>query len=151
MSASFITILPKDPQWIPDQQTQTAAEKALGVVAPNSTVIRSVVSDTVAFYDCGANFEKVSCPFCGSTLDLTWWQQAIDNDCRDEGFTLAKLATPCCHKETTLNDLVYDWEQGFSRYMLEVEEPGIGVLAPKEIQEIEKSLAAKVKVVYRHL
>jgi hypothetical protein len=35
-------------------------------------------------------------------------------------FTDLTIVTPCCGTHTTLNDLVYDWPQGFARWRVEV-------------------------------
>jgi hypothetical protein len=34
------------------------------------------------------------------------------------------VRTPCCHTDTTLNELDYDWPAGFARFVLEARNPG---------------------------
>jgi hypothetical protein len=50
----------------------------------------------------------------------------------------------------TLNELEYDWPQGFSRYALSVMDPGKAGLEEMAPQ-LEASLGCRLRVIRRHL
>jgi hypothetical protein len=67
------------------------------------------------------------------------------------GFMLASYATPCCDVRCTLHELVYEWPQGFGRFVLDAKNPNIGKLQDKYKQELERILGTKLRVIYQHL
>ncbi len=75
----------------------------------------------------------------------------MDEDYSDDGFKLAAYATPCCGKIGTLNELVYEWPQGFGRFALDAMNANIGKLEDRYKQEFENILGTKLRVIYRHI
>ena len=51
----------------------------------------------------------------------------------------------------TLNDLQYDWPQGFGRFALQAMNPNIGKLNAAQMAEFERILGTKLRVIYQHI
>ncbi len=78
----------------------------------------------------------------------TWqdWMEADDSE--GGGFRLQPLVTPCCHRSATLDDLLYDMPQGFSRYALSAMNVG-SELSSAVLAKLEDSLGCRLRVVYQ--
>ena len=139
MSDDWIIFIPENPAYIPTPASQERARARFSEIAPEADEVDVQVEDKIVFFDCGGNFERVVCPSCRCEIPDEWWQNRIDKD-YNNGFTLAKYATPCCGAPCTLNDLTYEWPQGFGRFSLEAMNPNIGLLDDKYKQEFEAIL-----------
>src|SRR5687767_3091729 len=143
MSDNWITLIPEDPHFVPDQTGQSLARDRLSEIAPGADEITIKVSDMVEFFDCGANFEQVLCPSWRSVVPIAWWQDRMDDDYED-GFKLAAYPVPCCATRRTLHDIVYELSQGFGRFALDVMNPNIGKLEERHRRELEEILGTKL-------
>ena len=150
MSDNWIIVIPEDPGFMPAITSQTRARDWFEHIAPNAEGIEIKISDTVEFFDCGANLERILCPSCGTEVSLEWWQQMMDDD-YESGFKLQKYPTPCCSSSHTLHDLNYEWPQGYGRFALEVMNPGIVKLGDALIRELEQVLGCRLRVIYQHI
>jgi hypothetical protein len=131
---------------------QLQARNLLADIAPNADQIEIHVFDRIAFFDCGANFERVLCPSCGSEIPIEWWQQRMDDDfAMNTGFKLAKYSTPCCDTAVTPHELHYEWPQGFGRFSLEAMNPNIGLLDDDQKKAFEVILGTRLRVIYQHI
>ena len=74
----------------------------------------------------------------------------MDEDYED-GFKLATFATQCCGAMVTLQELKYEWPQGFGRFAISVMNPKIGKLKDEYKREIEDILGTKLRVIYQHI
>ena len=102
------------------------------------------------FVDAGANFDNLSCPACGQLISGEWWSAAISK-ANESAFTNLNVVTPCCQSRTSLNDLNYNWAQGFARFVLQVRNPGISTLDKSVLSELEIILGCKLRVIWVHL
>ncbi len=96
MSDNWIRLIPEDPSFIPDAAKQMRARARFAEIAPDADEIEVKVCDKVEFFDCGGNFERILCPSCHSEIAVAWWQDRMNED-YNEGFILARYATPCCN------------------------------------------------------
>ncbi|MFN6105971.1 MAG: hypothetical protein ACK5EA_16195 [Planctomycetaceae bacterium] len=150
MSDNWIALVPVDPHFIPSPGRQTIARNRLGEIAPDADQIEIIVSESVRFFDCGANFQKILCPSCGKEIALDWWSERMDDDYQD-GFKLDRYCTPCCNSASPLHELIYDWPQAFGCFALDVMNPRIGTLENEHRRELEEILETKLVVVYQHI
>jgi hypothetical protein len=150
MSDNWIRLIPEDPKFVPDAAKQSRARDRFSEIAPKADDIEITVCDTVQFFDCGANCERILCPACGLEISIAWWLERMNED-YDEGFRLTTYSTPCCAAQFTLHDLTYEWPQGFGRFALDAMNPGIGTLDDRYRQELEEILDTKLRVIYQHL
>ena len=67
------------------------------------------------------------------------------------GFKLAFYALPCCGTQTGLNQLDYQWPQGFARYALEAMNANIGQVSAGQKAALEAALGHDLIVVYMRL
>jgi hypothetical protein len=152
MSDHWIALIPEDPSFVPETAAQEKARDRFAEISPDSWEINIKLSNTVQFFDCGENFERVLCPSCNSEVAIEWWQERMDEDGDDDnGFKLNKYATPCCKAQHTLHDLIYDWPQGFSRFALDAMNPDIGKLDDGFKKEFESILGTPLRVIYQHI
>src|SRR5688572_7924312 len=103
MSDNWIALIPENPRFVPDAKKQRRARDRFAEIAPEADEIEIKVSEAVAFFDCGGNFERICCPSCGAEIPMEWWQDRMDED-DDDGFKLAAYTTPCCAKKSMLNE-----------------------------------------------
>lgn len=149
MSDDWIRLVPDDPHFVPERNRQGRANARFAEIAPGAEISLEV-SNSVMFFDCGGNFEKILCPSCGAGIPVVWWQARMEEDF-DDGFRLASWTLTCCAARFTLNDLIYEWPQAFGRFVLEVMNPNIGRLEDDHKREFEGILGTKLRVVYQHL
>jgi hypothetical protein len=150
MSDSFLRLIPIDPTYVPDSGAADKARKVLATIVPAASQVTIDVRDEVNFIDQGANFESVGCPVCGASLELDWWQgaleKAMENQCRD-----LAVAPPCCGKRTSLNDLRYVMPAGFARFSLEAMNPNRDKdLDPQQLQQLESLIGCKLRQIWAH-
>ena len=110
-----------------------------------------ILGDKVAFFDCGSNFERICCPGCADEIPIQWWHSQIDTDFDGSGYKLAAYSIPYCDYRATLNNLIYDWPQGFSLFALEAMNPNVGELSKQSKNEFEKILGTPLRVIYQHI
>jgi hypothetical protein len=75
----------------------------------------------------------------------------MGEDCEDGGFQLKDYSMPCCGHVSSLNDLQYDWPQGFARFGIDAMNPNIGKLTDEQIRDFELLLETPLRVIYQHI
>jgi hypothetical protein len=151
MSDDWIALIPEDPRHVPHAIKRRRALERFLELAPNAENIEIKVSDNIQFFDCGANFIRITCPNCRVEISMEWWRNRMDEDYVEEGFALMSYPTPCCNAPHTLNELIYEWPQGFGRFALDVMNPSIGQLRHEVIAEFEKILGTRLRVIHQHI
>ena len=151
MSDNWIALIPEDPRDVPEPARQTRARDRFADIAPDAEEIELKVSDQIKFFDCGANFERICCPSCDAELATEWWQDRMDDDYVDGGFKLRQYSTPCCNATHSLEQLVYEWPQGFARFAVDAMNPNIGKLNNQHKTEFEQILGTRLRVIYQHI
>lgn len=150
MSDNWIFLIPHSPKHVPTEEKRRRALTRFTQFAPEADKIEETISDTVRFFDCGSNFERILCPSCRAEIPIDWWQDQMSGD-GDSGFDLQFLPLPCCGGKKTLNDLEYEWPQGFGRFSIEAMNPNIGKLEDTDKAKFEAILECPLKVIYRHV
>jgi hypothetical protein len=79
--------------------------------------------DNPAFINSGSNFESVCCPFCEEIIDMDDWQEMMSLSYEKSQFTDLDILLPCCGKMSTLNNLKYQSDCGFAKFVIEVLNP----------------------------
>ncbi|PKO16177.1 MAG: hypothetical protein CVU39_09120 [Chloroflexi bacterium HGW-Chloroflexi-10] len=151
MSDNWIILIPKEPNYIPEEILRENARKRLLEIAPDSDKVKIIVTEHISFFDCGANLDRISCPKCNAELPPGWWQEKMHIDFDKDTFKLDKYLTPCCKHSCSLNELVYDWHQGFGKFAIEAMNPNIGPLKEIYILELEAILGTGLRVIYQHI
>lgn len=151
MSDYRIALIPEDPRIVPDPARQRRARDRFGDIAPDAEAIEVKVSDKIQFFDCGENFDRICCPSCDAELPTHWWQDRMDADYVDGGFTLRQYSTPCCNVTHSLDQLIYEWPQGFARFAVDALNPNIGELSDRQKSEFEEILGTRLRVIYQYI
>ncbi len=149
MSDHYTIVIPADPRFQPARERAEAAGLLLKQMAPEADDVRHEYTAHIAFYDCGENSEAVFCGECGAELETGWWQEQMDRDLDGEGFQCEAFTLPCCGARSTLNDLRYDWPQGFARFSVRAMNPDRGTLEPDEVRVLADALGTEIRVVYQ--
>jgi hypothetical protein len=126
VSEHSLIIIPFDPRLVPEKSHQLYALSRVHESFQAPANIKMQTFEMVRFFHCGENMERIACPQCDSNLTdfkskPDWWGDRISDDYRDGGFLLNTYQTPCCGTPVTLNDLTYEFEMGFARFAIEVE------------------------------
>lgn len=150
MSDNRLTLIPVDPTFVPDSRAERAALETLRPLVPDAEDIVVRRSELSVFVGAGTNFESVACPMCSADIPVRWWQAAMDNAATGDFKQLAVM-TPCCAAESTLNDLAYNWPQGFARWTLEVMNPARGRLTGSEFRDLSQSARLELREVWTHI
>jgi len=150
MSDNWIIIIPESANFVPSEEAQRKAVDLLKRLAPNSWEVIAEATPKIRFFDCGGNFSHVICPTCGKDLDIYWWQDRMENEAED-GYPLSLIDMPCCAAKHRMDELRYDWPQGFARFSIEAMNPDIADLSEKDLSEFESLLGCKVRKILRHI
>ncbi len=148
MSDNYLRLIPSSPVFIPDKNAIDKVVLLLKEDFPYPDTVHIEIGDSPQFIDQGTNFERVVCPCCNETLDLGWWQNAMDNAFANR-FQNLSVKVPCCGRETTLNDLIYDWPAGFAQFWIEISDPGLGVTDTR-LNQLETILGSPLKKIWTH-
>lgn len=104
------------------------------------------VSSTPQFVDCGTNLDRISCPICGSLAE-DWWGKSMNYAYESSSFVNLDVITPCCGQKVSLNDLVYDFDCGFSCVEFDVRNPHSEV----RLEKIQDRIRLKIKIIKSHI
>jgi len=102
MSGFWLSFIPKKSSYtLSGQRAKTI--KNLLCYKDNVT---NILTETREFIASGVNFENATCQSCKACL-LDWWQGAmVAAYLKKTGFISRDITMPCCHKVTTLNNLI---------------------------------------------
>jgi hypothetical protein len=81
-------------------------------------------------------------------IDPVWWQNAMDN-ANENGFKNLMVEMPCCGKETSLNNLKYQWPSGFAQFSIEIRNP-LKDIADSELKQLETVLGCSLRIIWAH-
>lgn len=151
MSDTCLVIIPKDPRRVPSEDAIASTKMLLESLVPEAGVITSDISDGVLFRDSGPDLESVSCPRCEAEIPIGNWMEWMNQDWDGATFQLREHPLPCCGSEASLSDLIYDPQQGLSRFEISAMNPNRGDLSSQEIGKIESALGCGIKVIHRRI
>ena len=69
----------------------------------------------------------------------------------DSGYPLRAKEMPCCHAQVSIDQLKYDWPQGFACFSVEAMNPNIRDLSEEDMEEFERLLGCKVRKILQHI
>jgi hypothetical protein len=147
MSDYWIILIPDSPHYVPSKATVTRAESLFRSFAPQAVTIQATISSDIRFFDCGGNFERIICPTCTTEIDVDWWSDQMTQEF-ESSFPLRPIQLPCCGTLKALNQLIYEWPQGFARFSLEAMNANIGKLTHDKREELERVLGCRLIVIY---
>jgi hypothetical protein len=149
MSDSLITFIPQDHDYVPSAQAQQLGISLVKELSPKAETVRVECSAKLRFIDCGGNFERIACPMCAREIETSWWHEQVDHVMSRNALTPTTL--PCCGAKKTLNELTYEWPQGFARFGLEVMNPPNPDFAENHVGELERVLGCDLRIIYTHI
>jgi len=150
MSDNWLFLILTDPQYVPNVD---AYKEALNTFRANISIAEEVkvnIYDEIEFIGSGVNLQRMTCPFCMSSIFMKWWLQKMDELYSKNRFAYLIVQVPCCGRFCSLNDLCYDWPCGFARFSLEARNPATD-MSEQVIHEMEGLLQCKLRKIWRHL
>jgi hypothetical protein len=153
MSDHWVTVIPQDPWFIPTIQAQQQAAEYFSQIVDDPNCVEVIVHEGVELHDCGCNLAGILCPSCDEFIDEEWWDAWTGEDYDDDRktHTLTPRQLPCCGESYSLQQLIYDFDQGFATFALEAENPNVGELSLEQKATFEQLLSCPIKVIYSHL
>ncbi|MEQ8473642.1 MAG: hypothetical protein RIC35_20765 [Marinoscillum sp.] len=106
------------PNFEPSKEDQKLAIEFVASELENY-IIQSTETEHPTFEDSGEGFESVRCNNCGQLMEIAEWHEHLDEAYKTE-FEELDVIPNCCKKRTSLNDLIYNMDSGFSKYSLAV-------------------------------
>lgn len=160
MSDDVLKIIPKNPDYVPSDQSQVEAVAALEKLLPDGEMCNAEVYQDMNFIDCGENLESVICPECGAKTEidyfaeedpgLEWWYH-LNDLMEDNPVPAIEVAMPCCGKKIQFMDVKFNWPCGFARFELSIYNPNISEnLSKSELQRFEIILGCELIQVRAH-
>ena len=148
MSDRIIRVIPTDPYYYIDRKTtQQIVDRIKWKIAAENVELK--IYDTPAFIDCGSYLEKITCPACGENMDFDWWGTAMDAAWNNRFMDLS-IKLPCCGRNSTLNDLQYDFPCGFSCMEINILNP-LAELDQEDSLYIQKLIGTPVRCIQAHI
>lgn len=153
MSDDYVYVIPEEPGFVPGEAKCQGAVAHFESIAPGAGKIEVSVSEHLEFVHCGANFGEIRCPSCGALIELGQWQDWMAQDFKGkgQGFLLSQHALSCCGAHHSLHNLNYEWPQGFGRFRVCAENPGVGKLSEQQRAQFAHILGCPVRVIYQHI
>lgn len=148
MSDYIVKIIPTDCTY---SITNKQADHILKLIKSKIKAddIRTFIYETPVFIDCGSNLKAISCPHCGAELDFNWWGESM-NTASENHFKELSITMPCCDKESTLNDLLYDFPCGFACIEFYILNP-VTNFDTETLSIIKDLLGNPIRVVHAHI
>jgi len=148
MSDNYLRLIPVSPEYIPDALVSEEVQRLFTSFVPHADEVHVMITNEIKFIDQGSNWERVTCPICGSELGVRWWQEAMDTAYVTK-FTNLIVVLPCCHNERSLNNLRYEWPAGFARFVLQARNPNTD-LNEAQIHALEQKLGCALRKIWAH-
>lgn len=144
MSVTIFKLIPEDVHFVPEQGNVEQVRSYLASIFP-AAAISAEQLEAIQFVDQGENFVQIMCPNCDTVIDLTWWHQAMDTAWQSS-FKNLDVLLPCCSAHSTLHGLRYDFPAGFSRLVIEIENPE-EELTTEQLRRVEQLLGCDIRMV----
>lgn len=151
MSEYYYKLIPTIPDYVPDAAAREQARERFASFVIDAQQVHAQVSKHIEFISAMGNFDAVSCPTCGTMLNAEWWTRAMDAAYGESGVVDLRVTVPCCGTATSLNDLHYDFPQGFACFVLSAFEPNISDLEDWQMRELEGLLGCTLRKIWVHV
>jgi len=123
MSDTLYRIIPESFDYLlVDERAADGAVKILKMYVEADKISWESFENPI-FVDCGSNLETITCPFCGHNIDIDVWQEMMSTCYERSSFNNLDIILQCCNSETTLNNLKYQMDCGFTKFVIGVQNP----------------------------
>jgi|GEM_PF-5163753 len=148
MSTNYVCYIPTDPFFLPGESSQAMAIQLLATTTGSK--IRREVWSQVQYVSAMGNHERVICPNCQMELTGEQWQEMMNIDWDDNvsGFRMNKHPAPCCAMPLAVNELIYEWREGFAKFCLSAE---YFETWQEIVPRLEELLNTKLIVILQHI
>lgn len=144
MSEQILKLIPVRIGLIPELAEMKVIKTALENMTVYFESIKFDITPKLEYIDCGDNLYSVKCNLCNTDAS-EWWGDHMLNS-REHDYKKRVLVTPCCHTETSLENLIYIDDIGFSKFVLEIINPS-RELDPEEIETISELFGCELKMI----
>jgi hypothetical protein len=147
MPETYLRFIPVIPDFVPGFETIDPAVNLLKKGLPQAGNVEFRLTGHIEFINSGSLFERIHCPFCRHEIYIETWDEWMGRALA-EHFQALIIQTPCCKKEASLNDLIYDQPQGFARFVLETRVPEVFDLPDGLLPGLEKTLNTSLRPIW---
>ncbi|MGB4771268.1 MAG: hypothetical protein WBP58_07410 [Chitinophagaceae bacterium] len=147
MSSTVLKIIPTNAHYVPEKFQQEKAKVFLNKLY-KSGKIEFITTDITEFIDQGENFDSVSCNLCGQNIEIEDWQNAVDK-AYEKKFADLGFSTPCCNRETSLNDLTYHSAAGFAKFVVTISD-ALYEIEERDLNEMQQILGTPLRIIWAH-
>ena len=147
MSDNWMIFIPEEAGRQPTLAAADAAAELLREKCPRCDEVVVKFTEQLEFVHPYENWEGVKCPACKADLEDALFD--ADEAVAESGDVTC--TTPCCGLKTTWQDLDYGWPAGFARFSIEVMNPKLNSLQPKEIFALTEILGMPLRQIWQHL
>jgi hypothetical protein len=133
-SSHDLIFLPIEPNFQPTDEQFKQSMALLESDYPDSEIIGDCFEYT-QFIDAGQHFDTIYCPYCNTEIPLETWQNWMTSAFQNSQFENLAITTACCSKQSQLSSLNYSGEDGFSSFVIRVNNPEPNDAMEKEILE----------------
>jgi hypothetical protein len=149
-SGNSMHIIPNDPGIALDKNESIRLVQLLSKRFPDKE-IELQIDSRVSFVDCGDSFENICCPLCGKDIPMDYWQEAMDN-ADQKNFSDLEITMPCCGRFTNLNNLKYNQDCGFAKFILTINDPNTWEINEAELlNELETIYKINFRIIHAHI
>ena len=147
MSSTVLKIIPTNTSYLPDKIQQDKGKIFLTKLYKNEQ-IEFVTTVSIEFVDQGENFDSVYSNLCGQNIEIEDWQNAMEK-AYEKQFTDLEFISPCCHKKTSLNDLIYHSAAGFSKFIMTISDAQNEV-GERDLNQLQQILGTPLRIIWAH-
>lgn len=143
MSDFVLRLIPEQPEFVPSAGIIEKLKQTVAALNLDEDKVVTKLENSVVFVDAGKNWGKVICPACKEQLTDDWWSQAM-GAAWETKFSNFLTQTVCCNSTVSLNELEYEWQVGFARFIFEVQNPKKALTATDK-SVLEEIIGCKLK------
>lgn len=144
MSEVILKLIPFNIGIIPENMDIDILKAFLDKIDFNYENINLKLQNNVSFVDCGQNLSSIKCNHCFSDAS-EWWAEYM-TESEENNYTNRMFITPCCSKNSSLEDLKYNHQVGFSRFILEISNPSRNI-TDEELVKISNIFRCTLKII----
>lgn len=123
MSDTIYRIIPKSHDFFPvNTQAADGTVNILKMYVKAERISWKSYDDPI-FVDCGGNLESITCPYCGDNIEIDDWQEMMSTCYERSSFNYLDIILSCCNREASLNNLKYQMDCGFAKFVIEILNP----------------------------
>lgn len=135
MSNLIINLIPVRIGLIPEIPSIDMIKKTLHDIDISCENISFSIKNSIEVIGSKKNLQSVKCNKCYADA-VEWWADYMITSEENE-YKVRSFITPCCGNESSLEELLYDSDVGFARFVLILKDPS-NLLSKTDIEQLSE-------------